>query len=222
MADRKRFTDRLFELLKNYKYVLFNYDLLFNRKEKEDLALEFLLDQKEVTPLLNQLKQEDHDVQHIKLSSSFRFSKAVIKFKDQSSLRILFIHKLMHKTLTYMDASVVLEKRALTSGGFYIPSLEHQFEDSVLHAYLNNTGLKEKHYLYFNDFHVLIQEDLLEFFNTKYGTSFPSLFSLTDFYSVEKVQMVEQLKTFPFNRFMKKMNVRWHNFVGVMRQARMI
>ncbi|MFT5802751.1 MAG: hypothetical protein ACI956_002572, partial [Nonlabens sp.] len=97
MANRRHFTNRLFELLKNYKYILFNYDLLFSRKDKDDLALEFLLDHNEVTPLLNQLKQED-EVLHIKLSSNFRFSKAVIQFKDQTSLRILFIHKIMHKT----------------------------------------------------------------------------------------------------------------------------
>jgi len=221
MANRRRFTNRLFELLRNYKYIFFNYDLLFNRKDKEELGLEFLIDQNEVTPLLNELKQEE-EILHIKLSSNFRFSKATIQFKDETSLRILFIHKLMHKTLTYMDAAEVLEKRALTSEGYFVPSLEHQFEDSILHAYLNNGGLKEKHYRYFNDLHVLIQEDLLEFFNSKYNTTFPSLFSLTDFYPGERVHMVERLKTFPFNRFMRKINVRWHNFVGVMRQARMI
>lgn len=221
MANRRRFTNELFESLTNYKYVLFNYDLLFKRRDRDDVAHEFLLDQKEVTPLLNTLKQNE-EVLHIKLSSNFRFSKAVIQFKDQTSLRILFIHTLMYKTLTYMDATEVLEKRALTSEGCFVPCLEHQFEDSVLHAFLNNSGLKDKHYKYFNDFHVLIQEDLLEFFNSKYNTSFPSLFSLTDFSASERVLMVERLKTFPFNRFMKKINVRWHNFVGVMRQARMI
>lgn len=221
MANRRRFTNKLFELLRNYKYVLFNYEMVFNRKEKEDLTFEFLIDNKEVTPLLSQLKEEE-EVLHIKLSSNFRFSKATIQFKDQSSLRILFIHKLMFKTLTYMDASDVLDRRALTSQGYYVPCLEHQFEESVLHAFLNNNGLKEKHYDYFNDFHVLLQNDLVEFFNKKYKTNFSSLFSLTDFNSYERTKMEESIKSFPFNRFIRKMNVRWHNFVGVMRQARMI
>ena len=221
MADRKSFTKKLFEQLRDFKYVLFNYDLHLTRKEKEDVALEFLLDKNDVTPLLNQLKQID-SVHHIKLSSNFRFSKVVIRFKNETSLRMVFIHKLMHKTLTYMNEFEVLNKRVLTSEGVFVPCIEHQFEEIVLHAYLNNTGIKDKHYRYFNDFHVLVQEDLLEFLNYKYGTNFSSLFSLTDFRKVEREKMEERLKTFPFNRFMRKVNVRWHNFVGVMRQARMI
>ena len=221
MADRKQFTEKLFELLRDFKYVLFNYDLLLARKAKEDMSLEFLLDKNEVSPLLNKLKQLD-TVLHIKLSSNFRFSNVVIQFKDETSSRMLIIHKLMYKTLTYMDEGEILDKRALTSEGLFVPCLEHQFEESILHAYLNHTGLKEKHYRYFNDFHILVQEDLLEFLNNKYGTNFSSLFSLTDFRPAEREKMTECLKSFSFNRFMRKVNVRWHNFVGVMRQARMI
>ena len=221
MADRKLFNKQLFELLLDFKYVLFNYDLLLARRVKEDMSLEFLLDKRDVSSLLNQLKQLD-TVLHIKLSSNFRFSNVVIQFKDETSLRMLIIHKLMYKTLTYLDEVQVLEKRVLTSEGYFVPCMEHQFEESVLHAYLNHTGLKEKHFRYFNDFHVLVQEDLLEFINKKYGTCFHSLFSITDFRPTEREKITECLKTFPFNRFMKKVNVRWHNFVGVMRQARMI
>ena len=221
MVHHRQFTTAFFEVLRDFKYVLFNYDLLLNDKEKDEVTHEFLLDKKEVTPLLNKVKAIDN-VKHIKLSSNFRFSKAVIQFQDGNSLRMLFIHKLMNKTLTYMDETDILDRRALTSKGIYVPCLEHQFEESVLHAYLNGSGLKESNYRYFNDFHILVQEDLLEFFNKKYNTNFPSLFSLTDFWPTEQVKIEERLKSFPFNRFMKKVNVRWHNFVGVMRQARMI
>jgi hypothetical protein len=221
MANRRRFTTLLFEQLNNYKYVLFNYDLLLSGKEKEDVALEFLIQQSDLNPLLNQMKQ-DEEVLHIKLSSNIRFSIASINFKDQTSLRLLFIHKLMYKTLSYLDANEVLEKRALTSEGCFIPCLEHQFEHSVLHAFLNNQGMRDKHLRYFNEFDVLIQEDLLEFFNEKYNTQFPSLFSLTDFDAAERARIVSRLKVLPFNRFLRKVNVRWHNFVGVMKQARMI
>ncbi len=221
MANRKLFTDQLFHLLSDFKYLLFNYDFPLAHKEKDELTLEFLLDKKEMTTLLNKLKNFDQ-IQHIKLSSNFRFSKVTIQFTDQQSTRILFIHKLMHKTLMYMDEAEVLDKRVLTSEGYFVPSIEHQFEEAVLHAFLNHNGLKEKHYRYFNDFHVLVQEDLIEFFNKKYGTHFSSLFSLTDYRPAEREKMIDRLKAFPLNRFVKKINVRWHNFMGVMRQARMI
>ena len=221
MTYRKLFTEKLLELLSEYKYALFNYDLSLGRKEKEELGLEFLMAKKDITPLLNQLKNVDA-VQHIKLSSNVRFSKVVVQFVNQTSLRMLFIHKLMYKTLTYMDERAILDKRVLTRKGCYVPCIEHQFEEAILHAYMNHSGMKDKHYRYFNDFHVLVREDLLEYFNTKYETQFPTLFSLTDYQEPEREKMVEKLKSFPFNRFMRKMNVRWHNFMGVMRQARMI
>jgi len=221
MADRTLFNNRLFELLNEYDYVLFNYDVNDFRKVRGELTFEFLLRRDDVSGLLIGLKQVA-SIRNIKVSSNFRFSQVLVMFNDDTSLRMVFLHKFMHKTLTYMDEEAVLERRVLAESGYYLPCIEHQFENVVLHDYLNNGGLKEKYYNYFKEFHVMIQEDLLEFFNKKYGTEFQTVYSLTDFKESERTQIEKHLKALPLNRFVKKVNIRWHNFIGSMRQARMI
>ena len=69
MVHHRQFTTAFFEVLRDFKYVLFNYDLLLNDKEKDEVTHEFLLDKKEVTPLLNKVKAIDN-VKHVKLSSN--------------------------------------------------------------------------------------------------------------------------------------------------------
>ncbi len=221
MATRKLFNEKLFSTLSRYDYVLFNYDINDFRKLKEDITYEFMLKRDDVSDLLIHLKQVA-SIRNIKVSSNFRFSSVLIMFEDNSTLRMLFLHKFMYKTLTYMDEEEVLAKKVLSGSSHYLPCIEHQFENAVLHDYLNNGGLKEKYYRYFKDFHVMVQEDLLEFFNKKYGTQFPTLYSMTDFRESERAQIEKHLKALPLNRFVKKVNIRWHNFIGSMRQARMI
>jgi len=221
MATRKLFNDKLFESLNQYDYVLFNYDINDFSKLKGDPTYEFMIKRDDVSNLLMDLKQFP-SIQNIKLSSNFRFSQVVVMFKDNTNLRMVFLHKFMYKTLVYMDEMEVLDRKVLAESGYYLPCIEHQFENVILHDYLNNHGLKDKYHRYFKDFHFMMQEDLLEFFNKKYGTQFPTLYSMTDFRESERAQIEKHLKALPLNRFVKKVNVRWHNFIGSMRQARMI
>ena len=47
---------------------------------------------------------------------------------------------------------------------FVVPSIEHLFEYTILKNFLNNQSLTKEEFEYFEDFHVLVKEDLLEYF----------------------------------------------------------
>ena len=104
----------------------------------------------------------------------------------------------------------------------YIPCVEHIFERGILKNFLEGKGIGRSAFQYFSEFHILVQEDLLDYFNMKYGTSFSNIYQLTDFDENQRSHMIKKLKTVSTNRFIKKVNYRWHNFLGVMKQARIL
>ncbi|MFT5169303.1 MAG: hypothetical protein ACI8P3_004552, partial [Saprospiraceae bacterium] len=132
------------------------------------------------------------------------------------------VHKFTYKSLIYLDEKEVMAKRVKELDCFYIPRVEHLFEHWILKSFLELKGIGRPAFQYFNEFHILVQEDLLDYFNMKYGTSFSNIYQLTDFDETQRAQMIKNLNNAPTNNFLKKVNIRWHNFLGVMRQARII
>lgn len=204
------------EDLKKY-FQSFNYCLLYPIPYSEDVdTLDILIQSKDVQALIRQLKMNT-EISSIQVSNGFQVSKVVLEPNKDEVLTLNFVHRFVHQSLTFLDIEKVLEKRVMYSDAWYIPSVEHIFEYKILDSYLNRKGIGKASFQYFNEFHILVQEDLIEYFNDKFGTSFTNLYQLTDFDDRQRLKMIDVLKQAPANRFLKHINIRWNNFLGSIR-----
>jgi len=188
---------------------------------KGDLVYQTLIRKEDLGMVIEGLEKFS-ELANIQVFTTFRISKAILEFKDSSKVAIEFVHKLVHKSLAYLDEEVILDRRVVRDNGLSVPSLEDLFEYTILKNFLNGQSLTKEEFEYFEDFHVLIKEDLLEYFNMKYGTTFSNFYQLTDYNLKQRQNIVKNLDSAPTNRFIKKINVRWHYFMGFMKQARII
>lgn len=218
MISRQEFTKFLWESLQEKKYVWLNPGI---QLEREDAVPEILLAPKSVKQLLPHMRK------HPGMGScraSFRFENtfAVFSFGERS-YPVNFVHKMVSRSLYFMKEEEIWGKKVRNRHGIFIPSIEHSFEYALLKAFLNRKGVKEEEYLFFREFHILVQEDLLEFFNEKYATNFKRLYSITEYNGEVKNAMINCLKELAINRLTRVMNIHWHNFLGsVRKEARMI
>ncbi len=207
----------LFDHLKSFRYVLLNPISTIESSTEFDI----LFHAEEVKLLIEQLKYRP-DIINVALVNSFHLSQVLLKFEDNRKMVVNFWHQFTYKSLTYLDEKNVMTKRVKASNGCYIPCVEHLFEYWVLKSFLESKGINKSTFQYFNEFHILVQEDLLDYFNIKHGTSFSSIYQLTDFDDTQRVKILKDLKKISSNQFMKKVNISWHNFLSAMRQARII
>jgi hypothetical protein len=221
MIVRNNFHEYLINLLKQKVYVLLNILPKDISNPKATLVYQVLLKKEDLGGIVEGL-QKYAELANIQVFTTFRISKALIEFKDNTKVVIEFVHKLVHKSLAYLDEENILKHRVRRDNGLNIPSLEDLFEYTILKNFLNNQSLTKEEFEYFEDFHVLVKEDLLEYFNMKYGTTFSNFYQLTDYNPKQRQNIVKNLKTAPTNGFLKKVNVRWHYFMGYMKQARII
>ena len=221
MIVRNNFHDCLIDLLKQKVYVLLNILPGEITTSKNELVYQILLKKEDLGSLVEDL-QNYAELSNIQVFTTFHISKAIIELKDSTKIVIEFVHKLVHKSLAYLDEEDLLGHSVSKDKKLNTPSIEHLFEYTILKNFLNNQSLTKKEFEHFEDFHVLVKEDLLEYFNMKYGTTFSNFYQLTDYDPKQRQFIVKNLKTAPTNKFMKKVNVRWHYFMGYMKQARII
>ncbi len=183
--------------------------------------LDILVENSEVNALLLKVKQLK-DLANVSYVSSFISSKMTLNFKDNTSLIMNLVHKFAHNSITYLDEEKVFQKKVKYNKRFFIPCVEHIFEYQVLKSYLSSTGISAAVYQYFKEFHFLMQDDLIDYFNLKFGTTFSTIHQLTDCDATQREQILKVLKEEPENQFLKKVNVQWHNFLGSIRQARIV
>ena len=133
-----------------------------------------------------------------------------ISVNDSSGeqLQVQCIHRLMYKSLCLMDEGEVNRRRVRHRAGFYIPSIEHLFEYAVLQCWIEYRGLADRFLNFFEELHILVQEDLLEYFNQKYATGFVSLHELAEFQDSQRTKMVKVLQSSPANGFMQNVKLR--------------
>ncbi len=218
MNSRQEFTQFLWESLNENSYVWLNPSVCL---EKKDVVPEILIASKSVQNLLTRMRQTPN-IGACRASFRFQNTFAVFSFGEWD-YAINFVHKLISKNLYFIEEEQVFKKRVKNSEGIYIPSIEHLMEYTVLKSFLNRKGIEDQEYRFFKDFHILVQEDLVEFFNDKYATSFGSIYDYTMYNAASKQAMIACLNGMAFNRLTKVMNIRWHNFIGsVRKEARMI
>ena len=218
MNSRPEFTQFLWESLKESSYVWLNpAACLVN----DDVVPEILIASKSVQNLLTRMRQTPN-IGACRASFRFQNTFAVFSFGEWD-YAINFVHHMVSKNLYFIESEQVLEKRVKNNRGVYIPCIEHLMEYTVLKSFLNRKGIQDKEYQFFKDFHILVQEDLVEFFNDKYATSFGRIYDFTSYNAKAKQAIIARLKGMPLNRLTKVMNIRWHNFIGrVRKEARMI
>ena len=221
MTVHKNFHEYFVNLLKQRVYVLLSILPEDISNQKDELAYQILIGKEDFSKIVEEL-QSFAELSNIQVFTTFRISKALIELKDSTKVAIEFVHKLVHKSLVYFDEEDLLSRRVIVENGMSVPAIEHLFEYTILKNFLNNQSLTKAEFEYFEDFHVLVKEDLLEYFNMKYGTSFINFYQLTDYDPKQRQLIVKNLETAPTNKFMKKINVRWHYFLGYMKQARII
>lgn len=221
MNERDKFIDYLLEALQQTSYLFLDQMTIEKVKSEDTQSLKILILKSDLDKILPGLKTYG-GMKQIKLASRYKSSPAIFTLESGAEILVDFVHKFVHKSVVYLDDQDLLNRRIKNREGLFQMHIEHAFEYAILNNFLNDRGIKDDQYRLFNDLHFLIREDLVEFFNSKYATAFSSLIGLTDFKPSQKLAMIKSLEQMPVNKFVKKVNVRWHNFVGYMRQARVI
>jgi len=220
MSNKSDFKAYLISRLNQFEYLVFNQ---IKKTNPTYFFPDIILRKQDLNPLFQDLKRFPQ-VEHIRLSTKAWFSKAEVKFNDNASINLFFKHAIVEKGFSYLSLDEILIRRYKSDDNTYQPSIEFSLEHAIIKSHLDNAGkgLSEKELKYFSDFHVLLQEDILEYFNQKYATSFSTLDDLSDFDLKNRSLIVKKLKSMPTNQFIGKMNTQWYNFLGSVRQARII
>jgi len=220
MTDMQfQMSQRILEKLDSFQYALLKFD--FKKLDDIQNFPFILLDGSELPGLVRSLKTID-GISSVVATPNVGFSRLTLELSSGESAKLIVLHKIIYKAITFMNIQEVLDKRIATLDGYYSPCLEHLFEYAVLKHYLHNHALPKNLYHFFNDFHFLVKEDLVEFFNQRYETSFGRLSDFVDFEQDNRQAMLKVVKKLPANRLIQSANVRWKSFVGYLRQAKLI
>ncbi|MEM1321645.1 MAG: hypothetical protein AAGG75_15415 [Bacteroidota bacterium] len=223
MPEHSDFINSFFRVLNQQgKYAFFDYQLTGSPRLNSIAHYDLLIQPDDLNPVLQQLNAFE-EITGLSLTARFSHSQALINFKKGDLLKINFTHRFLYKSLIYLDATEVMACNTFNPfKGYFQPSIEHLFEFAILRHYLRFEGWNEELLAFFRDFHVLIKEDLIDSFNSRYGTFFRDLESIADFDAEARNSIMQRLKALPANQFLNSINVRWHNFMGFVREAKII
>ncbi len=149
-------------------------------------------------------------------------TKLEIRTITNKLIKVQFIHEFLNKTLCYMDKNALFESRVRDDDGIFVPTDFKLLEYALLNSFLNDQGITEEQFDYFDSLNFKDKVDLIGTFNEIYNTNFPSVFLLSCFDEDEKYEMIKHVKVLPQNRLINQMNVKMHTFFGYMKQARII
>ncbi|MEM8907388.1 MAG: hypothetical protein AAGD05_06030 [Bacteroidota bacterium] len=205
-------------ILNDANGVLMSGELGLRHFLQQDQALEVLIPRTQLHPVIERLQQLP-TVSQLQHSSSYCYAEVHLQWQARP-IHLLFLHKLAHRGFLLLDEQVVLRQRRILTNRLPVPAIEHLFEYLVLNNYLNHQGIGEATYGYFCEFHILVKEGLIEYFNQKYQTNFETLAQLTDFRDSNRLAIIKSLKSWPMNQLKNNIQLRWNHFLGNIRQAR--
>ncbi len=212
MIFNQRFMPFLQGCLKNTDYVLFEHFVV--HKSIPDNPYNFLLSKQDHQKVIDAI-QAFSEIGVMSCLQKSACTQLHLAFQDGVKVQLNIWHQMVENGINYLDTQEVLSKKQRSKSEFYMPNLEHLFEFSILHHYLNNKGLSEKYQSYFEDFHFFVRDGLLDFFNEKYKTQFSNLDELSNFKKGNKTVILEELKQIPANNYMNKVNFQWLNWFRV-------
>ena len=202
---------RLIKILDGFDYAILSPDISDRSVVLVKIALRttdrisFLRELKEATPFQIVLNKLDKTV-------------LIAELETDKYITFELYHFFHSDRLTYLDIEEVLRHRTY-NGVHYIPAWEHLLEFAILNSFLNEEGLGQDIIDGFKDLHVFLQEDLLDNFNAKYDTAFNSIYDLRDYRPTIESHLQKRLKTFPSNKFAKRVQLRWLNIKRLLKRS---
>ena len=220
MPDRNSISNILFSACSVHPYVAFKYNKPpLPHNDLNGCAI--LISKVNVDEVIQQLSSSDL-VLSIRINEIKGRTKLQIRTITNKLIKVQFIHELLTKSLCYMDKEAIFESRIRDDDGIFVPTNFKMLEYALLTNFLNDKGITEEQFDYFDSLNFKVKVDLIETFNEIYNTNFPSVFLLSCFDEEEKYEMIKEVKVLPQNRLLNQMNVKMHTFFGYMKQARII
>ena len=221
MSNSNSIINTLISACSVHPYVAFKFGKAPLAIDDDINGLSILISKPNVEEVIQQLSGSDH-VLSIRVNENKGKTKLQIKTIHDKLIKVAFIHEFLNKALCYMDKNSVFESRVRNEDGIFVPSNFKLLEYALLSSFLNNQGITEKQFDYFDSLNFKVKVDLIETFNDIYNTNFPSVFLLSCFDEDEKYEMIKHVKVLPENRLINQMNVKMHTFFGYMKQAKII
>ncbi|MEM6963717.1 MAG: hypothetical protein AAF573_03055 [Bacteroidota bacterium] len=209
MIFSQKFIPYLLRSLRDKDYVLFEHFAI--HKTSPEIPFNFLVRKKDHDAILDAVKAFSK-VGFGAVKKQSGGASADVTLEDQSTVSLNFWYQPTMHNVHYFDPEAIFAKRQRSKSEFYMPNIEHLFEFAVLHHFMRDRGISPQYLTYFEDFHFFVKDGLLEFFNEKYMTAFPSLDDLTIFRESAKASIVDTLKQSPANQFFKKISLPWFGF----------
>jgi len=220
MVENNEFKIQLFNTLQPYEYALITDIPLSKYLSSTGTVYDIVIAKSqhaEVVDLVKRLK----GVKSNSLSVGNGGSYVNLQMEDGELIIVNLIVKLLsHDKLVLMDEEVILSRRLLSHEGMFVLSIEDQFELATLKSFLNKQGWSDKTVAYFEEFHFLIKEDLVEGFNLKYNTSFGDIYAFTTFDSAVRELIWDKIKARQGKQSPAMKTKKWNNFLVAIRQPR--
>jgi len=151
------------------------------------------------------------------LNKGSQFTQLSLMYEQKDIFHLKLLHKIKQDSLVLLEEEPLFMEKVSKGARVCFPCTEHLFEWMVLKNYLQKRGLSDEQYHYFQDFHILFKEDLLEYFNQKYGTHFQYLSQLRHFQAIAREQMVHTIRQLPTNQLIHHIHIRWNEWMRAFR-----
>ncbi len=212
----KPFYEHLIGILANYEQVVFAYHLPSQVFRTNKLTV--LVRIKDLSDLIDELRKIQ-GLSGIKVSAKQNGKEIVLQLQNDEIFTLFLQVSFKINGVNYLDIEDVFQSRRFTNYGFATAKEEHLLEFGLLSAYLNRKPVPEEALRYFEEMHILIQEDLLDYVSDKYDADFSAFSEMGDFEITHYHTIVKRLKAMPMNSFFRRVNIRWNPFWRTAKKA---
>jgi thymidylate kinase len=198
-TDRSIFIQALFCFLSEVEYLWLKALPAKPEDTPEQSDIDLLVKENEVPGLLFFICKQTA-VTHCEATEKNSVTYLQLQFQDGSQLRLDLLTSLVRKQFNYLPNGYLFENRVWKNGVATYPS-QVLLEHVLLFNFLNQAGLPAKYVQYFGAMPAHVQQQLISFANSKYGTGFISFQQMSVFSKKGRQQFVAYLKRQPENSF---------------------
>ncbi|MFK7947316.1 MAG: hypothetical protein AB8G11_07000 [Saprospiraceae bacterium] len=216
---RLKFTKYLFDTLSQYDYVLLKFieNSVYDVSESSDLDI--LIDKKNLSTILKELKQFKGISKWIESRKSSMI-QLFIYFEDGKFLQVDLLYKFIRTNLIYLDKPEVFNQKVQTHEGIFTTSQNHLFEHVILFNYLNFSGISPKYVRYFGQKIDIKQKELIRYFNNKYQTNIQSIEQLGKFDKTIRANIYKKILLLKQNQGINKLKNNYDYFMDKAKSSR--
>ena len=147
--QKDKFTDNLFNHLKNKDYALLKFSERSLKKIPNTSDLDILINPEDKKAIIEFI-ETSNEVHKVNINSLSFASFVEVLFTDEHFLRIDLIHQFKRKSMQMFDSTPILENISLTDENIKIPATKHDFEYCLLFYFLNKSGIPQKYIDFFS------------------------------------------------------------------------